>query len=135
MKNTEYIKAFDLSFMSACYGFKQVSGWVGSMFVLNCTIWETRYQHIYITDYDFNNDEDLEKKGLCALFYGRGGRMLTITNELLKDENAFNQALEVFNYEIESFKAAESIKHLAGTLKQLKHHATPIPKSKSKYHK
>ena len=99
--NQEYIKAFAIQNVSKCYGFKKTELHEGISFLLNCSFYKTKYDDIYITDYDFRNLDDLEKKDLSMLFYRKHGVMNTqmISNELLKDETAFNYALDSFRNE------------------------------------
>jgi len=99
--NKEYTKAFAIQNVSKRYGFEKTEFHEGMSFVLDCSFYKTKYNDIYITDYDFKNADDLEKKDLSMLFYKKHGVMNTqmISNELLKDETAFNYALDSFKNE------------------------------------
>ena len=99
--NQEYIKAFAIHNVSKRYGFEKTEFHEGMSFVLHCSFYKTKYNDIYITDYDFRNADDLEKKDLSMLFYRKRGVMNTqiISNELLKDETAFNYTLDRFKNE------------------------------------
>ena len=96
-----YIKAFAIENVSKRYGFKKTELHEVISFILNCSFYKTKYDDIYITDYDFTNDDDLEKKDLSMLFYRKNGVMNTqiISNGLLKDETAFNYVLYSFKEE------------------------------------
>ena len=99
--NKEYIKAFSIHNVSKLYGFEKTEFYEGMSFVLDCSFYKTKYDNIYITDYDYKNQDDLEKKDLSMLFYRKAGVMnkKMISNELLKDETAFNYALDSFKNE------------------------------------
>lgn len=99
--NQEYIKTFAIRNVSKRYGFERTELHEGMSFVLDCSLYKTKYENIYITDYDFRNADDLEKKDLSMLFYKKRGVINTqmISNELLKDETAFNYALDSFKTE------------------------------------
>ena len=96
--NQEYNKVFAIHIVSKRYGFEKIELHEGMSFVLDCSFYKTKYDNIYITDYDFRNADDLEKRDLSMLFYRKRGVMntQTISNELLKDETAFNYALDNF---------------------------------------
>ena len=97
----EYTKAFAIHIVSKRYGFEKTELHEGMSFVLGCSFYKTKYDDIYITDYDFRNADDLEKRDLSVLFYRKRGVMNTqmISNELLRDETAFNYALDSFKNE------------------------------------
>lgn len=99
--NKEYIKSYTIQIVSKRYGFEKTELHERMSFVLDCSFYKTKYDNIYITDYDFRNDDDLEKRDLSMLFYRNPGVMNTqmISNELLKDETAFNYALDSFKKE------------------------------------
>lgn len=99
--NQKYTKAFAIQIVSKRYGFEKTELHEGISFVLDCSFYKTKYENIYITDYDFRNTDDLEKRDLSMLFYKKLGVMNTqmISNELLKDETAFNYALYIFKNE------------------------------------
>ena len=99
--NKEYTKGFAIQNVSKRYGFEKTEIHEGMSFLLNCSFYKTKYDDIYITDYDFRKADDLEKKDLSMLFYRKRGVMNTqiISNELLKDEIAFNYALDSFKKE------------------------------------
>ena len=75
--NQEYIKAFVIHIISKRYGFEKTEIHEGMSFVLDCSFYKTKYEDIYITDYDFRNKEDLEKSDLSMLFYRKRGVMNT----------------------------------------------------------
>lgn len=99
--NKEYTKAFAIHIVSKRYGFEKKELHEGMSFLLGCSFYKTKYENIYITDYDFRNADDLEKRDLSMLFYQKCDIMNTqiISNELLKDETAFNYALDSFKNE------------------------------------
>jgi hypothetical protein len=99
--NKEYTKTFTIHNFSKHYGFEKTEIHEGMSFVLDCSFYKTKYDDIYITDYDFRNEDDLEKNDLSMLFYKKRGVMNTqmISNELLKDKTAFNYALDSFRNE------------------------------------
>lgn len=99
--NQEYTKAFAIHIVSKRYGFEKIKLYEGMSFVLGCSFYKTNHEDIYITDYDFRKEDDLEKRDLSMLFYRKRGVMNTqmISNELLKDETAFNYALDSFKNE------------------------------------
>ncbi|AGO47357.1 hypothetical protein Phi19:1_gp067 [Cellulophaga phage phi19:1] len=97
----EYNKSFVIKNVSKRYGFEKTELSEGISFVLNCSFYKTKYDNIYITDYDFRNYDDLEKKDLSMLLYRCSGvvNAQVISNTLLIDENAFNFVLDNFMYE------------------------------------
>lgn len=101
----EYNKAFAIRIVSKRYGFEKTELYEGMSFVMDCSCYKTKYENIYITDYDFRNADDLEKRDLSMLFYRKRGVMNTqiISNELLRDETAFNYALDSFKNECSNF--------------------------------
>jgi len=94
----EYKKRFAIKIASKHYGFKKTEFHDRMSFVLNCSFWQTKYENIYITDYDFINSDDLEKKGQSMLFYRKKGVMKyqIIINDILNNETLFNYALDRF---------------------------------------
>ena len=68
--------------------------------ILDCEFYETKYENIYITDYDLTHF-DLESRGLVQFFYRKGKEIITmkISIESLCDVEFINQALEIFKKE------------------------------------
>jgi len=99
---SEYVKGYILKDVSQKYMFELTEIYEGDSFLLHCSFYQTKYKDIYITDYDFRNRYDLEKKGLSMLFCRKNSRMNTqmISNELFKDEELFNEVLDTFKKEI-----------------------------------
>ena len=91
-------KTFTLKTIARIYSLKETLIYEGSSFALNCSFYITKYDHIYITDYDFNNSDDLEKRGLSMLFYRNHVffNSKTITDEILKDKKIFKCVLDQF---------------------------------------
>lgn len=96
--NQEYIKPFFIERFSKRYEFEKTNLHDGISFILDCSFWKTIYTDIYITDYDFIIQEDLEKKGLCMLFYSKQGFTKTqkISTELFIDDELFEYVLDEF---------------------------------------
>ena len=102
MKEQETNEQCAIDGVSKRYGFKLlVDVWVGVMFVMNCNFWKTKYDNIYITNYNINDDTNLKEKDLSMLFYKKKGEMNTqiISNETLKDKTLFKHALDGFKNE------------------------------------
>jgi hypothetical protein len=99
-----YKKVFTLKTLSKFHGLKETPLYEGLSFVLGCSVHRVKYDDIYITDYDFINLDDLEKKGLSMLFYRNKGvfNSQKVSNEMLKDEKLFKYALDSFKKECEN---------------------------------
>lgn len=69
---------------------------IGCSFALGCSIWETPYQNLFITDYDINNDVSLKPKDLFILFIP-GFSYRTITGEIMRDKEYINREMKDFN--------------------------------------
>ena len=93
--------------VSITHGFTPTDISIGSSVFLDCSIWKTKYDNLYITDYDVMHDTDLKEKGLCALIYKKrlNIRTVKISNEMLEDVSLilFDEILKEFNDESITF--------------------------------
>jgi len=83
------------------YGFEKERIDAGISFLLDCSFWKTEYESIYITDFNFTNDEDLENKDCSMIFLRKPGlvRSQIISNDVLQDEKIFKYVLGEFKKE------------------------------------
>ena len=100
-KDNQYIKAFAIRNASKFYRFKETEHHEGYSYALGCRFYTTKYDQVYITDYDSENAEDLEKRDLSMLIYINHLFVKTkiISNELLKSKKSFNSVLNSFKQE------------------------------------
>lgn len=104
-----YKKPFAISKNANRLGLKKTEKRMGVSFSLECAFYETKYENIYITDYDTAKDEDLEKRGLVMLYHREHNivnqtsiikvNKLIITSELLDNDTEFNNILDNFKNE------------------------------------
>jgi len=83
--------------------------------VSDCSFWQTKYENIYITDYDLLWDESirngdkvniLKDKGIVIIFYRKQGLFLyeKISAELLSDTEIMSEIIDEFKAKVESYK-------------------------------
>jgi hypothetical protein len=101
MNNKQYKKQFILREICANYGFEKIDLHQGSSLILDCSFYKTNHEGIYITDYDFKTDTDLEEKDVSNLLYRKDGvrHLMILSNTLLKDKSVFEMVLCDFKNE------------------------------------
>jgi hypothetical protein len=103
-------KPYAIQKNSDVYGLKKTDKSVETSALLDCSFWLTKYEDIYVTDYDFNTNEDLEEKGILMLYFMKGNfrAYQKFSIVLLENQEQFNQFLELFYNEcIEDFNRGQ----------------------------
>lgn len=68
---------------------------IGASKALGCSVYKTKYDGIYLTDYDFIDNTDLKLKKQLCLFKSYNTYIM-ISYELLEDIHLFNTELNYF---------------------------------------
>lgn len=68
---------------------------LGSSYFLGCSFWETKYENMFLTDYDINTNKSLKTKDMKMLF--KGANYLHVSNEMIKTDEELNLVIEQFN--------------------------------------
>lgn len=85
---------FELKELMDKFGYKITELHNGKSFVLDCRFYETEFENVIITDYDFINDVALNDLSFIA-FNRKTGKSLRITAEFMKQSTeSFKQILK-----------------------------------------
>jgi len=69
---------------------------ISASFALKCSFWETKYNGLFITDYDINNNRSLLDSDLLCLFFRYNGihASQVFSSCLIEDEKLLFQVIE-----------------------------------------
>jgi hypothetical protein len=72
------------------HGLEFITNQQGSMFVHDCSIYKTKFENVFISDYDLTNDKPLFDKDLLMLFYkSENKREYTYISIVMMDDVEF----------------------------------------------